>query len=257
MRPGLVASLLISLVLVGGATWVRFSPKDSVSEGLTVVSSSGVSATQDDPSFLDKFLGTSSSEAPKSVTNEPLTGSDILSRQLVSEYISLATNGGGTDAELQSLADKYISSIPSLTTSTIVDYIELKTVTNTKDNFQRYADLVTKIHRTYASSIQEAYAGTAIDSLGQKLYSVTDQLSSIYTKTSTELKNTSVPYELAPAHLRLINLYLSNASSLKAISNTETDSATAFAGLLVVNKNAEEEATILGEITRILTANGI
>jgi len=93
--------------------------------------------------------------------------------------------------------------------------------------------------------------------LNTALYSFALTLSTAYTEAASKLKNLPVPASLVPTHLQLVNSYLSSATAMKAVSETEQDSAAAFAGLVVLNENLNKENTILTEISQILTSSGI
>ncbi len=248
-------ALFVSVVLVGGASWSRFAGAEKPVSDLLTVEERAASNDYYDKLFLDSLEATATTSA---ASQEPLTGTDLIGRQLILDYVDMATKGQATAANITALADRYIESIPTLNQAQTISYTELKTVSDTKANFQNYADELTKIYGTYATQISLARSrGGNLDTLNPAFYAFTLAFSAAYTEVAGKLKNLPVPATLASTHLQLINNYLSSAAAMKAISETEQDSARAFAGLIAMNENVEKELAILREIERILISNGI
>lgn len=246
MHARLALALFVSIALVGGALWTRLSNNATVKYELALVEPGG------DSQFSDYFGSAGDIRAAKTI---PKT--ELLGQQLILEYMALATNGQASDDAVAALAEKYVDSIPTLTQTKTVSYEELKIVTNNKKNFEKYASEITEIHKTYVESVERNYSKSSLDTLDSAFYSATSDISGIYGKTASELKSMAVPSAIATLHLELINTYLMNAESMRAISGTENDSTKAFAGLIALSNNTDKEAAVLLEISRVLNENGI
>ncbi len=254
MRFRLALALSVSIILIGFASWTRLTPAKTIP---SLVAIEQVATTEEDyQEILNDFL------EPKTATstpsNVPLSNTDLLGRELIMDYINLAKSGQATDETVIALAENHVGNLPALNNVSRLSYSDIKAVTNTKANFQNYANEITKIHKAYAQSINSVGAGeNNLNNLNPALYSFAGMLSSVYNDTASKLKNLPVPTSLAQTHLQLINTYLASAAAMKALSETEKDSATAFAGLVMVNDNLQKEERLLNEISLILTSNGI
>ncbi len=240
MHPGLIASLLISLVLVGGAVFYRLSDKNSnPSYGLTVVSSS---ETDEEKGFLDNFIKKDDVSSTQATTTT-LTTSDLIGRGLISDYVNLAVNQKNDPGNINTLVNQYVESIPTLIVSEQISYLDLKTTSNTKENFEEYAQTFAKVMSTLSQTIQK-------DDSPQNI-------SKAYTTAVDVFKKTDVPLSIGSQHLQLINSYLSTSAGMSALSKMVEDPTTAFSGLTVVNANVEKELRLVKEIANILKLNGI
>ncbi len=254
MRTRLALAIFVSILLVGTASWSRFSTTSYTQPDLIAIKNMGAGDIQDE-TFLKDFLN------PKTVgsasTTETLSNTDLIGRGLIMDYIGLAASGGAGTDSINALADRYIESIPTLNKAVALSLTDLKIVPDNKLNFQQYADQITKIYKAYANSINQISADGNLNTLNLQLYSSALSFSNTYTDTVTKLKSLPVPNALSQAHLELINNYLSSATAMKALSETEKDSASAFAGLIALNDNMGKEKVILDTISQILTVNGI
>jgi hypothetical protein len=256
MRFRLALAFLVSFLLIGAASWFRFAPADKIEPNIVAVKQAGADDTYYEeilPSFIEPKSASSSSPTSKS----ELSSTDIISRSLLGEYIDLATSGAATDASIRALADRYVESIPTLNQTTVINYNDIKTVSNTRSNLESYADTLTEIYTEYAVQISNSSRGKNLAVLGPDLYLVAKTFNQAYTEAALKLRNITVPTPLVFSHLQLVNSYFSSAAAMEALSKTDEDSATAFAGLITFNENLEKEDAILTEISRILTSHGI
>jgi len=250
MPARLFSALFVSIALVGGALWIRLSNNAGVQYELALVE-----PDTKESDILNYFLESNSGNP--SVPAKTLPKTEILGRGLLAEYINLASSGGVTQEEIEALANKYVESITNLSQINTISYGNLKIVSNEKNNFQKYADEITKIHQAYTKGIEQEYKASNINTLDSSFYSLASVISIIYDDTASKLKKMPVPQALANIHLELINMYLLNAYSMEAISETEDDSAGSFAGLVALSDNVYKETAIFSEISRVLNANGI
>lgn len=247
MQLRLALALFISVVLVGGTLWVRLSNGAAIKYDLALVE-----PTMQEGELVEYFLD----ENPATLTPKQ-NKTELLGRRLILDYINLAANGQISQEDIAALAEKHVSSFAAIVDAKTIDYTDLKIAQNSGASFQKYADEITEIHRTYTKNIEDRYGKVNINALDSNFYSLTSAMSSVYNDTASKLKDTTVPEALADMHLELINIYLSNAYSMEALSETETDPAESFAGLLALSNNVEKEIAIFVEISRVLNANGI
>lgn len=254
MRLRLALAFLVSIALIGVASWSRFAVAEKTPANIVAIEQPEISGDDYDEILRD-FL------EPKTATSTPsekgpLSSTDLIGRGLIMDYIGLAASGQATEASIATLANQYVTSIPALSKAQTISYSDLKKVTDTKINFQNYADELIKIHNSYAEIIN----GTNLDAftnLNPNLYSMASTLGQAYIEAASKLKSLPVPTSLIQVHLQLVNSYFSSAAAMNAISGTETDSAAAFAGLITLNDNLTKEDAFLSEISQILTSNGI
>ncbi len=254
MQFRLVIALSLSILLIGGASFLRFFNTEKTGPDLIAVENA--EDLWSDEELLKDFLTPKTSSTTPLTT--PTTNSDLIGRQLIMDYITLSASGNVNDADLSDLANKYIESLPTLNQSAVLSYDDLKTVSNSKANFQSYATEMSRIYSQYAAKFK-AISSTNTQNSGANpaLYSFFDSLSAVYTDAAVKFKAVNTPTALLSAHLRLTNSFYSSAAALQALSQAEKDSASAFSGLVLINDNVEKEETILAEITQILTSNGI
>mgnify|MGYP000745874519 CR=1 FL=1 len=253
MKLPIAAALSFSLVLVGISGAVRINNDKNSKESAEIL-------TQiiEGDSGYDFATLESNTVVAQSTSTEKLSTTDLIGRQLILDYVDLATRGEATDKNLNELAETYAERIPSLNYSKSINFSDLKSVSNTKVNLQTYATQFTNIYKSYAERVSKANSTSKDTStLGPGLYTLAGNLSKIYLDTATQLQNIPAPLVLIENHLKITNVYLSNSAAMKAISETEKDSSAAFAGMVTINSNAEVESAILDSITDILTKNGI
>jgi len=251
MRFRLALAFSVSILLIGVASWSRFTNVEKIQPSIVAIETNEGNY-QD---FLQDFL------EPKTVgtttPSEPLTNTDLIGRQLIMDYIGLAAGGDASTASIDALAERYVESIPTLNNALTISYIDLRVVSNTKVNFENYSTQLGNIYIKHSERINRAYAEVIGTDLNNAYYSAAKEAGMIYENTAMELKNLPVPVSVALSHLKLVNKHLSSAAALESISETEKDPMTAFAGLVAVNENLDEEIVILKQIGQLLKTNGI
>ncbi|MBX4206381.1 hypothetical protein KW784_01180 [Candidatus Parcubacteria bacterium] len=252
MRPGIIMALLASLAVVSWATWYRLVGA-TPAPGLVAVANQEMPQAYYDE-LVSKFADTATSTPPAGA--EPFTTTDLVGRQLIMDYISLAQNGQATEDNLSLLADKYVESIPTVISAEQLSGFDLHIVPNDRKNFESYSAALEEAYRAYATSLI-ANSGDGVispDTAGAHRFS---KIAEVYKAAASALKNLSVPAELAEAHLALVNIYLQDAAAAEALAGFDTDPTSSFAGLLAYKSNAEKEAEILSGIKQTLTGHGI
>ena len=254
MRFRLALALSVSILLIGTASWYRYGINDYTQSNIVTVEQFGTNSAYSADIVRDFLEPRATSTAPVA----PLSDTEIIGRQLIADYINLAMSGQATETSINALADRYVESIPTLNKTPAISYADIKVVPNIKVNFQNYANELMTIHKNYAERIARTYTkGANLNTLGPELYSLTATFSIAYEDAASKLKNMAVPASIVPAHIQLVNSYLSSAMSMRAVSETEQDAATSFAGLIMLNDNLKKEDALINTISQILTSNDI
>lgn len=257
MRFNIALSLCLSLFLIGGATWSRFATGDKLEANLIAVEKTR-QANKDyyDDVVLPVLENSATSSAPAA---EPLTGTDLVGRQLILDYVSLAQSGQADESSVQSLADQYVESIPTLVAPEQISYSDIKIGPNTLESFAKYSVDLTKIQTDYSNQMGRlnpaALTGDKESLSAYAQYALAS--SRIYRETAERLRSLAVPPALAQNHFLLINTYLSNASAMDAMTKIVTDPATGFAGMMLLGDSVPKEQELLVKIGEILTSNGV
>jgi len=259
MRFNIALALCISVLLVGGATWIRFSPSTSNTEAGLVAVETDREALQN---YFDEevlpILEKGAIPASKDVsTPKPLTGTDMVGRQLLTDYIQLASTGQASQKDILALAENYVDSIPTLSSAPAITYAELTLGQNDKASLQKYADSLTLIYNSYASAMRRAESNMGSGPTSSDFYSFAGRAAIAYQGAADKLRALKTPSILAQAHLGLTNYYLAASASMKTISQTEDDPASAFAGLLAISESVREEKGLWKDVQYILNSNGI
>src|SRR3989344_1475306 len=259
MRIQLALAFSISVVLVSAASWWRFSRVEYERPALTIVEELDAYEISDED-FLKDFTATQqagSAVSPSPQTRENMSDTDMLSRQMMLDYIELSASGQITQKNIDSLITKYVDQIPNLGRVELLSTKNLTLVEDNAENFQKYADALTLVHKNYSQSLAKNYFGQNINSLSPETYSLINTFSSAYSVAAESLRQIAVPNSLAEIHLKLLNSYLESSSATKTLSQDDSDPASAFAGLIKFKTNAAEEESIRAEITQLLTSKGI
>lgn len=255
MRLRIGFALLSALVLISGASWLRHSSQTTSPTLTSVEGSASPVALSDQIPTNTADLAVATNTSTNTATN--LTTTDLVGRQLIMEYVNLASAGAATQENLDSLANKYVDNIPTINQVKTADLVDLRLVPNTKANLQNYSDLMTDYLNGLQHDINKNNSSGDLDTLGRNLRLMTEGLSNTYQKVAEKLMVMQVPLVLSSAHLKLVNNFLSISSAMKTLSQVQGDSVSAYAGLTAVGPSFSEEQTIIGEINAILEKNDL
>lgn len=253
MKPGIILALILSLVLVGGAAWLRLSSSKNVQKNDLI---SLNNEPQEAPTYQElygEFLSDKSTTASES--ERALTGTELVGRQIMIDYLALSGSGQATPANLQALAEKYVESIPTLHTSVTIGYQDIKTTKDSRESWAIYSSELSRIYSAHKDDFIETKVDVVKDNLDNNHYNLLSKAASSYELQARELKNIIVPLAFTSVHVRLVNVNLSLAAALNAASNTENDPASGFAGLIKIAPDMNEEQLVLSEISTILSKN--
>ncbi|MDB5254115.1 MAG: hypothetical protein JWL80_181 [Parcubacteria group bacterium] len=255
LRPRVVFALSIAILLVGGATLYRFV------SALPTSNTELVAISDQAPTTKENAAVPAASETGSVADSVDSNGNttDLISRQLLSDYLNLASQGQNTDQGIASLADKYADSIVTLNTASISASGELKVVPDSKDNLQAYGKTLSasynKYHDLTASTVKNGGGFSDLES--PAFASTMKSLSILFRQSAVELQAMPVPASLSTLHSKLIKNFLSSSSQFVALSNVNTDSTGAFGALAAQASNSTEQTEILGQIQTTLLANSV
>lgn len=254
MRFRLALALSVSVLLIGVASWSRFGTTDYVQPNIVAIEQLGTN--NDYEEILNDFIEPkTASTTPPEI---PLSNTDLIGRQLILDYINLAASGQVTETRITTLANRYVENIPTLNEIVALTYTDIKTVPDSKNNFENYSNELAQIYVEHAQHINKVYTGKVTgDSLNDTFYKFAKDVAIIYGNTAQKLKNLPVPIALASNHLKLVNTHFSSATSMESVFETEKDPLTSLAGFIAMNENLDKEIIILKEISQIIKANGI
>jgi hypothetical protein len=253
MQKRIYFSLILAVVLVGGAAWMRFTSRGTSPASLSVVDKS-----INLESYYEDFTPSSAAPTQSNSSAENLTSADLIGRQLIGDYLSLSSQGEVDSLTIESLANKYVDSIPALAVSEQAEFADLNVTANNNANFNAYATNFGKIYLKYVTGITSLNSSGGVAAFLQTgSGDAILKISNIYRNTANELKLLPTPVALTQYHLELVNLYLQNASAMKYVAEKGADPAGAFAGLIMLNENLNREDQIILKIKEVVTGNGI
>ena len=254
-RTRLTVALSISLVLIGGACWFRFVRIAPYSAQLVAVDD-GIAEFSTEETFLkDIYDKKTSSTTPPA----ELSHTDLVGRQLFSDYIELASRGQTSSPELDALASKYAESVLKTDQFKTVESTQIITVVDSEENFLRYSQSISNLRGTNKALAEAQYyksgANNNVDSPGFK--SFMSAAGKLYRTSAEQLLSLEVPISLAENHRALANNYLGTALAMETLGNISADSLSAYAALNTQAKNSKEEGELLLNIQLALMANGV
>lgn len=250
MRFYILAALSVSIALIGGAAWVRSSREPRPSPSLVAVSNT---APDSEMAAAAALL-----ESTTSAPTEHLGTTDLVSRQLVMDYLNLASNGQATPDNLNLLAAQYVEKIPSVNSVSKLSLFDLNIVPDSRTSLEAYSKALQIIENEHLASITKAYSNIdSSNTTDQELLQLVSITGAAYEKTASALKVLKVPESAASAHLDLVNNNFSIAYGLESASDKDTDPTNAFAGIVMVNTNLQDEQGLVDKINAILVKNGL
>jgi hypothetical protein len=253
LRFNLIFSLIVSVVFIAGATWFRVSQNNTPSELVNVESVPGELAIYNG-SPLDIYVG----EEGASTSTAKLTQTDLLGRQLFTDYLNLNSKNQLTKENINNLANSYAENILNLHTASKIDGSKIIVVADSPANLSTYGNTVFAVRSRYGKMAEKSLAQNSFtDPNSQEFSKFMSSVSLIYKQIATELQSMPVPSSLAENHVNLINNYLSSSESAKSLANLSKDSLGAYAALNSYAKNEKEESELLGNIQISLVSNGI
>ncbi|MDP2642009.1 MAG: hypothetical protein Q8P21_01825 [bacterium] len=252
-RFRLVFALSIATLLIGWASWVRFVPSEKYSQDLVLVKDLEQNYLPNN-TLSEDFLATST---PSGGSAGPLSQTDLVSRQLFSEYVGLASQNRVTPNNINALAEKYASGILSLETSPeTINRSEIVVVPDSKNSLIAYSKAVTEMHAKYESLASVSRGQSSLTDINDhKFKELMVYVSKLYEQAAADLIKLPVPNSLADNHISLINNYLSSSGATKILANVAEDPVGAYAALTTHARNSDEETGLLLNIQVAVAIN--
>ncbi len=254
-RLQLKLAILISVVLIGGATANRLI--NSTKEASNLIALKNTGSVQNNDTSLQDISPAYSTSTPSSIKTETLTQTDLIGRQLFSDYLSLSSSGQATDDNINALAGSYAENLSNLSTIADISTDKITPEEDTVDNLSAYGDSVIAIHTKYQNLASALSTKGVSDIKSVAFVSFANSMSSLYSRAASELLLLKVPASLVENHVALVNNYLSSADAAKTLSTISKDPAGAYSALVTQQKNSQEEIALFENIHRTLMSNGI
>ena len=153
MRFRLALALSVSILLIGVASWSRFGTTKYVRSNLIAVEQLGTNEIYDEEEVVKDFLEPKPETVSAPAPEKPLTDTDIISRNLILDYIGLAMNGQATEMSISALANQYAEKVPTLHKIVKVGYQDIKITSDSKANFNNYSNELGKIYNEHTVNI--------------------------------------------------------------------------------------------------------
>ncbi|MEK7227528.1 MAG: hypothetical protein AAB641_01390 [Patescibacteria group bacterium] len=253
-RFNIVFAILLSLTLIGGASWFRFAKAIEYSPDLVTLEP----GNQND--LLENTLVEElSSASPPKTSSEPFSETDLVSRQLFSDYVQLTSQGRATPNNLSSLASKYTESILNSKIEPDIDRSQIIVVSDSSANLKFYNQQVFALRSRYAGLMSSASRPTAINDIDDPEFKrVMTYAGKLYQEAANELMQLPVPSSLSENHLKLIENYLSSSEALETLTHASEDPVRTYAALNLHAQNTEAEDSLLSNIQiRVLSSEGM
>lgn len=252
MRFSILSALFVSVALIGGAGWFKTTNVKNPPQSITSVDRASGSG-------LDTYTPTNVADlSTNSLDNEGanLTTTDLVGRQLISDYLSLAGGNAVSEESLTQLGEKYANSIADIENSTKIDPSTLTTVPDTKTNLEKYSEELSLIENSRVDELNRISENESVanESL---VYKTAGDISSIYEDAGDRLMKMSVPSSLLTLHTNLVNSYLSVSAGMKSLSQVDEDSILSFAGVISAQSGIQAGQTIVRDIVEILIKNDV
>ena len=253
-----ISALVISIALVGGAMWFRFVRIPPYTNQVVSVSQVESLSSESDP-FLTDFFNTKASSSAASAPE--LSQTDLIGRQLFSDYLALKSEGETTPGNIDVLAKNLAESIKNVNLSIPkINSNQVIVLPESEANLAAYGNAMTNLRNKYKNLVAaqtENSGGDITDTNTPAFSTFMGALGKLYQAAANELLLIGAPASLAQNHLNLINQYLENAEVMRLISNTSKDPLQAYAALSIYIKNSGRESELLLNIQKTLMAHGI
>lgn len=254
MTPArLTFALVLSLILVAGASWIRLSRASSVSVNNIAAANPALTPAEYEAAVAQVVADLSTTTAP---TTAPQTDTSIVSENLFTDYFGLVSNGQATPDNIDALTQSYADTVSNLSTSGRIQPSDLNLVSDSTAHFSTYLTNLNEVYDKYLGLLTDQSEPDATH-LDAKFAKWASSVAKLYAREVTELEAIPVPASLIEDHTKLINNYISNEAALENIANAATDPARAMGGIAVMNQNSTDEKDILTDIQKIAEKNGI
>ena len=256
-RIRFIGALAVSVALIGGALWFRFVRIAPYSA--QVVSVSELEQLLSEDAFLKDLY--SATTTPRAISTTTLSQTDLIGRQLFSDYLALKSEGKTTPDDINAFAASLAESIKNVNLSIPkINSNQVIVLPESETNLATYGNTMTNIRNKYKNLVatQTGNSGGDITDTNSSAFSTfMSALGKLYQAAANELLLVGVPASLAQNHVDLINYYLETGEVIKLISKTSEDPLQAYAALNIYTKNGGRESELLLNIQKTMMAHGI
>lgn len=229
MRLGIGVALSFSILLVGVAGYFRTHVAKPLA---AVVSVDNLT----EPVLVDN---TPSTTTPATNSEDSLTTTDLVSRQMMLDYLALANMQQDSQQNIDNLANKYANKVDSLYSPPPAGQIDLNIVADNRQNYKNYSATISNFVNEMGSA-DSANQGDDI--------ALMKALASTYSKAVTELSTMAVPNGVSSLHRDLINKLAESAKALSVINDENADPMIAISDLSALYQNMSIEEGIIKNI---------
>ncbi|MBX4198844.1 hypothetical protein KW800_01020 [Candidatus Parcubacteria bacterium] len=250
MRFRILTALSLSGLLILGAGFLRFRSESStppVLVAIDIAPSSGSAVSYAAASSTDLLPA----------KQEDLSTTDLVSRQMLSDYMNLAATGQTTEENINALAARYVESLPTLTQAKVINATDIKIVPDSLSAFKAYGNALADLTNETMATAAKIDSGSAVSLAGTDISGISLKLAAAYEHASKALLGMAVPSSILDDHVKLTNMYLSNTAALKALAQVDKDPTIAFAGMAKYNENLKAEDPLIADMRNILKAHGL
>jgi hypothetical protein len=256
MRFNVALALSVSILIIGIASWSRFFAPVTVKPTLVAVDRGQVSQDEFAETFQD-FLEPAT-VGMASTTEEDLAVSDVVGRQLFSDYISLKSEGAVTPDNLQALAEKYANAVGTIGSTDRINNSQVTIIKDSSVVLKVYGDAVFQTRQKYQDLARNIAEKTEFsDYFDPRFKNFMMSMAKLCDQAAKELQNMPVPNSLADSHIKLINNYLDTGVVMQALGDLADNPIKAYAAINTQAEKAKEEEAILSNIRQILLSKGI
>lgn len=250
-RVPIIAALVISASLIIGTLWLRFSSLKRPAEVVSVNNAETSRASNEANSAMAQWFNSTSTTATSTQT-------DIISRKMLADYMSMAASGQVTDQTLNQLASSYAKGFSNSSIQKTLSLIDLQIVPDSPRAFIQYGAAAGNIYEKYRQLAEQGSLSSDISSdlENPKTQSAFRKLAQISQQAANELKALPVPTSLSNDHLELVNSYQRLSAALLSIANADNDASGAYSGLMTLEQLSQDESGLISSITQKLMANG-
>ncbi|MEX2013419.1 MAG: hypothetical protein WD897_00690, partial [Parcubacteria group bacterium] len=243
-RIPFISALSISVALIGGALLFRYLPTSSTPAQIIAVSHIEPFSSED--AVLADFFSTETALPTSSTT--PLSQTDLIGRQLFSDYIGLKSQGDVTSSNINILANKYAESIKNF--DVVIPKVnpnQVIVLPDSKENLATYGNAMTNIRNRYKNLVTteaQSSEGDITDINSPAFSTFMGAVGKLYQASANELTLMGVPTSLASNHINLINNHLESAEVMTSLGNTAKDPIRAYAALSIYAQHTDKESEL-------------
>lgn len=255
MRLRLILALSVSVLLILGASWTRLVHKPASDNHLVAVEEP---VQADNVPIAAAPDTSSSSDISPEPAAAPLSDTDLVTRQLFSDYLSMAYKGQVTPDNVDALASTYANSIANLNRASQLSPVDLNIVPDSKTVLASYNAKLGDIYGKYQTLLGAEFDSSAgLDTANPKLSAFGKRVSTLYKAEAQELTSMPVPQSMLKNHLALVNNYMRNVTDYSSFASASTNPVDTMASISIAQNNLAEENTLITNIQNILSSSSI